>query len=55
MNIMYYMIVLAIAGAVAGTIIGVLSGMIIKNIRNLNKSIAKYGMEKNSSSVILFE
>ncbi|MBQ8318919.1 MAG: Gx transporter family protein [Lachnospiraceae bacterium] len=33
MNIMYYMIVLAIAGAVAGTIIGVLSGMIIKNIR----------------------
>ena len=33
MNIMYYMIVLAIAGAVAGAIIGVLSGMIIKNIR----------------------
>ncbi len=33
MNIMYYMIVLAIAGTVAGTIIGILSGMIIKNIR----------------------
>ncbi len=33
MNIMYYMIVLAIAGAVAGTVIGVLSGVIIKNIR----------------------
>ncbi len=33
MNIMYYMIVLAIAGAVAGTVIGLLSGMIIKSIR----------------------
>jgi len=32
MNIMYYMIVLAIAGTIAGTIIGILSGMIIKNI-----------------------
>ncbi len=33
MNIMYYMIILAIAGAVAGAVIGVLSGMIIRNIR----------------------
>ena len=33
MNIMYYMLVLAIAGTVAGTIIGILSGMIIKNIK----------------------
>ena len=33
MNIMYYMIVLAIAGAIAGTLIGLLSGMIIRNIR----------------------
>ncbi len=33
MNIMYYMIVLAIAGTVAGTVIGILSGMIIKNIK----------------------
>ena len=33
MNIMYYMIVLAIAGAIAGTVIGLLSGMIIKSIR----------------------
>ena len=32
-NIMYYMLVLAIAGAVAGTIIGILSGIIIRNIR----------------------
>lgn len=32
MNIMYYMIVLAIAGAIAGTFIGLLSGMIIRNI-----------------------
>lgn len=33
MNIMYYMLVLAIAGTVAGTVIGILSGMIIKNIK----------------------
>ncbi len=33
MNIIYYMIVLAIAGTVAGTVIGILSGMIIKNIK----------------------
>ncbi|MBQ9935124.1 MAG: Gx transporter family protein [Lachnospiraceae bacterium] len=33
MNIMYYMIVLAIAGAVAGTVTGILSGMIIRNIK----------------------
>lgn len=32
-NIMYYMLVLAIAGAVAGTVIGILSGIIIRNIR----------------------
>ena len=33
MNIMYYMLVLAIAGTVAGTVIGILSGVIIKNIK----------------------
>ena len=33
MNIMYYMIVLAIAGAITGAVIGILAGMIIRNIR----------------------
>ena len=32
-NIMYYMLVLGIAGAIAGTVIGILSGIILKNIR----------------------
>ena len=32
-NIMYYMLVLAVIGALAGTAIGILSGIILKNIR----------------------